>query len=318
MSVPSAFRGRALSALPVSYHFTSLRPSTLYSMSSRRKPNPFLIQPHSGLNGRGSPNVPMNGMPPQVQRERQGRNGSVNVDSLNGSPVGAPQPAQQPSAQGLSGQHQPQQQQPQQQQQQQQRPAYPWSQRRLQLPPPVTIPKPGVAPPTNPSPSPFPRYGHALPATATATGELFLFGGLVRETVRNDLYLLSTRDLSATLLQTAGEVPSPRVGHASALVGSVLIVWGGDTKTSGKVKPGDKQDDGLYLLNLGTCPSLSYYPAVLTTLLAMCSLSRVDPRSNLWPCSRRSVWSRCNHGWVEVLYVRWSSRRGVPERPVGI
>ena len=146
--------------------------------------------------------------------------------------------------QGQQGQ-QPAQQQP------QQRPAYPWSQRRLILPPPATLPKPGVAPPTSPSPSPFPRYGHALPATATATGELFLFGGLVRDTVRNDLYLFSTRDLSATLLQTAGEVPSPRVGHASALVGSVLIVWGGDTKTNSKAKPGDKQDDGLYLLNLG-------------------------------------------------------------------
>ena len=288
-------------------------------MSSRRKPNPFLIQPRSGLNGRGSPNVPMNGMPPQVQRERQGRNGSVNVDSLNGSPVGAPQPAQQPSTQGSSGQPQPQSQQlQQQQQQQQQRPAYPWSQRRLQLPPPVTIPKPGVPPPTNPSPSPFPRYGHALPATATATGELFLFGGLVRETVRNDLYLLSTRDLSATLLQTAGEVPSPRVGHASALVGSVLIVWGGDTKTSGKVKPGDKQDDGLYLLNLGTYLWLSCYLAVLIMLLALCSLSRMDPRGDIWPCSRGSVWSCCNHGRIEVLHVRWSSRRGVPQRPVGI
>ncbi|CDO73456.1 hypothetical protein BN946_scf185013.g91 [Trametes cinnabarina] len=132
----------------------------------------------------------------------------------------------------------------------QQRPAYPWSQRRLQPPPPVTIPKPGVAPPTSPSPSPFPRYGHALPVNATSSGELFLFGGLVRDTVRIDLYLISVRDLSATLLQTTGEIPSPRVGHASALVGSVLIVWGGDTKTSSKSKAADKQDDGLYLLNL--------------------------------------------------------------------
>jgi hypothetical protein len=81
----------------------------------------------------------------------------------------------------------------------------------------------------------------------------------VRESARNDLYLFSTRDLSATLLQTAGEVPSPRVGHASALVSNVLIVWGGDTKTDPKSKPSDKQDDGLYLLNLGvylTFPSL--------------------------------------------------------------
>jgi hypothetical protein len=133
----------------------------------------------------------------------------------------------------------------------QSRQVYPWSVRRLILPPPVVIPKPGVVTPTNPSPSPFPRYGHALPATGTQSGELFLFGGLVRETARNDLYLFSTRDLSTTLLQTAGEIPSPRVGHASALVSSVLIVWGGDTKTDPKSKPTDKQDDGLYLLNLG-------------------------------------------------------------------
>lgn len=73
----------------------------------------------------------------------------------------------------------------------------------------------------------------------------------MRESARNDLYLFSTRDLSATLLQTAGEVPSSRVGHASALVSNVLIVWGGDTKTDPKSKPSDKQDDGLYLLNLG-------------------------------------------------------------------
>ncbi|KAG6862189.1 hypothetical protein C0995_004271 [Termitomyces sp. Mi166 len=129
-----------------------------------------------------------------------------------------------------------------------QRPAYPWSSRRLVLHPPVVLNKPGIVPPTSPSPCPFPRYGHALPATATVTGDLYLFGGLVREVARNDLYLFSTRDNSTTLLQTAGEVPTPRVGHASALVSNVLIVWGGDTKSDSKSK--EKQDDGLYLLNL--------------------------------------------------------------------
>ncbi|KAH9944185.1 uncharacterized protein BXZ73DRAFT_73766 [Epithele typhae] len=187
----------------------------------------------SGLNGRGSPSPAANGIQPgisqQVQRPVNGQPPPQGTNSTNPAPS-----SHQNGQQGQS----------------QQRPAFPWSQRRLQLPPPVTIPKPGVAPPTSPSPSPFPRYGHALPVNATTSGELFLFGGLVRETVRNDLYLLSTRDLSATLLQTTGEIPSPRVGHASALVGSVLIVWGGDTKTSSKSKPGDKQDDGLYLLNL--------------------------------------------------------------------
>lgn len=131
-------------------------------------------------------------------------------------------------------------------------PSFPWAARRLVLLPPNVLNKPGVAPPTSPSPSPFPRYGHALPATATPNGDLYLFGGLVRETARNDVYLFSTRDNSASLFQTTGQVPSPRMGHACALVGNVLIVWGGDTNTDTNSKPTDRQDNGLYLLNLST------------------------------------------------------------------
>ncbi|KAG6832512.1 hypothetical protein H0H92_000141 [Tricholoma furcatifolium] len=126
-----------------------------------------------------------------------------------------------------------------------QRPAYPWSSRRLVLPPPLLL---NNQQPTSPSPSPFPRYGHSLPAVPTPSGDLYIFGGLVRELPRNDLYLFSTRDNSATLVQTIGEIPSPRVGHASALVSNVLIVWGGDTREDLNAKV--KLDDGLYLLNL--------------------------------------------------------------------
>jgi hypothetical protein len=129
-----------------------------------------------------------------------------------------------------------------------QRAVYPWSARRIALPPPLLLARPGTPSQTGPSPSPFPRYGHSLPLVASQTGELFLFGGLVRETVKNDLYTFNVRDLSATLVQTTGEIPLPRVGHASALVSSVLIVWGGDTKA----RDADKQDEGLYLLNLGS------------------------------------------------------------------
>lgn len=135
-------------------------------------------------------------------------------------------------------------------QQQPQRPVYPWSARRLNLLPPTLLSKNALPSGPSPSPSPFPRYGHALPATATAAGELFLFGGLVHESARNDLYVFSTRDLSATLLQTSGDIPSPRVGHAGALVSSVLLVWGGDTNTGGQDAPNEPQDDSLYLLNL--------------------------------------------------------------------
>ena len=145
------------------------------------------------------------------------------------------------------------------QQQEHRRPIYPWSRRKLDLSPPIMLPRSGVPPPLEPSPSPFPRYGHALPSTATASGELIIFGGLVHEQVRNDVYLISTRTYSATLLQTTAEIPSPRVGHASALVGNMLVVWGGDTETNNKTNPSDScsPDDRLYLLDLGKLRQVS-------------------------------------------------------------
>ncbi|KAJ7431841.1 hypothetical protein B0H11DRAFT_2128705 [Mycena galericulata] len=181
---------------------------------------PSSLNSNSGLNG--------SNLPPGGIQQRPKNNGIPNGPQPGNNGAQSPQPGQQ----------------------QQPRSAYPWAAHRLVLPPPVVLNKPGVVPPTSPSPSPFPRYGHALPATPTASGDLYIFGGLVRESARNDLYLFSSRDQSATLLQTGGEGPSPRVGHASALVSNVLIVWGGDTKTDPKSKPTDKQDDSLYLLNL--------------------------------------------------------------------
>ncbi|KAK4046292.1 hypothetical protein OIV83_006166 [Microbotryomycetes sp. JL201] len=152
---------------------------------------------------------------------------------------------------------------------------YPWSQRRLALLPALLIDDEATAhadaPTTKPgaiSPAPFPRYGHSVnPVAAHATGELYIFGGLVQNEVKNDLYVLHCAELDATaaatagqaplvnsaplnigLVGTSGEIPGPRVGHASVGVGNVLIVWGGDTKSH----PDDVQDDGLYLLNLST------------------------------------------------------------------
>jgi hypothetical protein len=127
---------------------------------------------------------------------------------------------------------------------------YPWSAHHVNLLSPNLLSK--SAPPSGPSPSPFPRYGPALPATATAAGELFLFGGLVAQSGSNDLYVFSTGDISATLLQTSGDVPSPRVGHASVLANDVLLIWGGDANLGSQEAPNKPQDDSLYLLNLGT------------------------------------------------------------------
>ena len=205
--------------------------------------------------------------------------------------VQQPQQQQPPPQQVFQQQQQQptQQPQPQQQQQQQpQRPAYPWSARRLHLQAPVLLPpKPGApAPPapSAPSPSPFPRYGHAIPATATAAGEIFLFGGLVREAALNDLYVFSTRDLSATLLQTTGETPAPRVGHACALVSSVLVVWGGDTKTDARARAGEKQDDSLYLLNLGPSRAIAFSLSLSCSRALTPAIVQRPASGRAWPC----------------------------------
>ena len=106
---------------------------------------------------------------------------------------------------------------------------------------------------SGPSPSPLPRYQHTLTATTTAPGEIFLFGGLATSHAlpSNDLYVISTRDFSATLLQTSGEVPAPRWGHVAALTSTSLLICGGATYNNDMLNYGS-----LYLLNLGTSASL--------------------------------------------------------------
>ena len=117
------------------------------------------------------------------------------------------------------------------------------------------------APKSGSSPSPLPRNIHSLNAIATAAGELFLFGGYVYggslPGPTSDLYVVSTRDFSATILQTSGEVPTPRSEHGTALIGATLLICGGST-TSGDVAPNDL----LYLLNLGTSDPLMLSPTL--------------------------------------------------------
>jgi hypothetical protein len=101
------------------------------------------------------------------------------------------------------------------------------------------------APQSGLSKSPFPRQYYSLSATPTAAGELLLFGGKRNGTWSDDLYVISTRNFSTTLLQTSGEVPGPRGGHKAALTSTNLLIWGGDS--------GDRLlDDSLRVLNLGT------------------------------------------------------------------
>ena len=118
-------------------------------------------------------------------------------------------------------------------------PVYPWS---------------AHSPPFRQSPSPFPCSHHALSTSATAAGELYLFGGYDHRsaTLSNDLYVISTRDFSTTLLQTSGDVPSPRYGHSAVVTGTTLLIWGGRTDLSGRIAENSSNDDSFYLLDLGT------------------------------------------------------------------
>ena len=103
-------------------------------------------------------------------------------------------------------------------------------------------------PQSEPSPSPFPRHSHTLTATATAAGELFLFGGAVNSRTSSDLYVISTRDFSTTLLQTSGEVPAPRFAHGAAPTSTTLLICGGiDVRCLDELN-----HDSLYLLDFGT------------------------------------------------------------------
>ena len=107
------------------------------------------------------------------------------------------------------------------------------------------------------SPSPFPRHSHTLTATATPAGELFLFGGYVRFRANGDLYVFSTRDFSTSVLQTTGDVPTPRATHGAGLVGDTLLVCGGKTSSGGQSV---SNHDSIYLLNLGTSDLLMSSP----------------------------------------------------------
>ena len=136
------------------------------------------------------------------------------------------------------------------QRQQLSRPDNPWS----ELCP--TFRRRGVLPFT--SPSPFPRYSYIL--SITAAGELLFFGGYAHRSLHTDLYVFSTRDQSATLLQTSGEAPGPRFKPAAVLINSVLLIWGGVTKFDDQGEPKGPYDDSLYLLSLGTLKLLILRP----------------------------------------------------------
>ena len=137
-----------------------------------------------------------------------------------------------------------------------------------------TYPWSAHTPPFRQSPSPFLRSSHALSTTATDAGELFLFGGYVHnsKSPSNDLYVISTRDFSTTLLQTRGDVPNPRCAHGVVLTSTILLIWGGMHRQN------QGYDDSLYLLDLGTSDLLTSRPAPANQYFFHSSIAGVDPR----------------------------------------
>jgi hypothetical protein len=61
-------------------------------------------------------------------------------------------------------------------------------------------------------------------------------------------------------LQTSGDAPSPRFGHAGARIGDYLLIWGGATNTGDQDMFNGPHDDSLYLLNLSTLDLFHFKP----------------------------------------------------------
>ena len=163
-------------------------------------------------------------------------------------------------------------------------------------------------PPLGQSSSPFLRDSHTLSATTATTGELFLFGGYVpsSDSASNDLYTISTRDFSATLLKTTGDVPGPRYGHCAAFTSTSLLILGGwvtSVTRLGRKKYG--YDDSLYLLNLGTSDLLISRPTPADHNFFHSSIARVDPRCGQWSRALRSFLSHHDVGRFQALRLRW-------------
>ena len=149
------------------------------------------------------------------------------------------------------------------------------------------------APQSEPSKSPFPRHSHALSTTATAAGELFLFGGLINYTPSDDVHVISTRDFSTTLLQTSGEVPVPRMRHDAVLTNTNLLIWGGKKDYLDWDEP---LDDSLHLLNLGTSYLMMSRSTPANQSVLCSSISRVDPHRAQWSRTARSFFPYRDNG----------------------
>jgi hypothetical protein len=124
----------------------------------------------------------------------------------------------------------------------------------------------------------------------------------------NDLHVISTRDFSTTLLQTSGDVPSPRSAHCAVLTNTTLLIWGGTTDLSAQ---NQSNDDSFYLLNFGTSDLLMSRPAPADQSFLRSSIARVDPHRGQWSRARRSSLPYHDVGRFQALRLWWQVRQGV-------
>jgi hypothetical protein len=157
-------------------------------------------------------------------------------------------------------------------------------------------------PPSGQWPSPFPRFSHAISTTATAAGELFLFGGKSDGHSRGDLHVISTRDFSTTLLKTSGDVPSARFAPCAIFTSTILLIWGGSENVQ-------HRDDSFYQLNLD--PSDIFYVKTCSAdqSFLRSSIARVDPYRGQWSRARRSFLPYHDNGQFQALPLRWPDQR---------
>ncbi|EMD41947.1 hypothetical protein CERSUDRAFT_110502 [Gelatoporia subvermispora B] len=116
-------------------------------------------------------------------------------------------------------------------------PRYPWSRR------PLTI--------LEQSPPPFPRYGHTLTSISDGRDGVWLFGGVSRGDLSDDVYVLHLQDNTIKRRYTEGTKPAARTGHAAVAVHlngvdapESILIWGGQGHTG--------RDTALYVLDISS------------------------------------------------------------------
>ncbi|KDN35663.1 hypothetical protein RSAG8_11406, partial [Rhizoctonia solani AG-8 WAC10335] len=111
---------------------------------------------------------------------------------------------------------------------------------------------------------PLPRVCHSSSMVSSASGDIFIFGGVVDDQATNDTWAIKMPGdsdlplgprgspagmrLTASLVETTGDAPSPRIGHQSALANGRLVVWGGQDNHP-NISP---EDNSIYSLNIST------------------------------------------------------------------